>query len=283
MTGERAVDQKIVDSVLSVMTTCGMYDFAGEWVYAVGMPAKSGVAGGVLAVLPGQLGIGVFSPRLDARGNSVRGVAVCSELSRDFDLHFLRVPRSARSTIRAEYDLAQHALAAPAHRGRARGARRRRRTGARSTSCRATCRSPRVEALVRRIVDAAARDRGRRSPARGARSRRARRRCSASLVADLERAASASSWSPRGDQGGLAAQLEEAADRRPAAARCKTFPDLDPALEWCETEVLRRCGRGARRPPSTLAEHDVCRGLDAAALAHARDVRRGRVASSRAT
>src|SRR5204863_3166124 len=73
----------------------------------VGMPAKSGVAGGVLAVLPGQLGIGVFSPRLDARGNSVRGVAVCTDLSRDFSLHFLRVSRSARSTLRAEYDLGQ--------------------------------------------------------------------------------------------------------------------------------------------------------------------------------
>jgi len=106
-TGERAVDQRVVDSVLSVMTTCGMYDFAGEWLYAVGMPAKSGVAGGVLAVLPGQLGIGVFSPRLDARGNSVRGVAVCTDLSRDFNLHFLRVSRSARSTLRAEYDLGQ--------------------------------------------------------------------------------------------------------------------------------------------------------------------------------
>ena len=56
------------------MTTCGMYDNAGEWVYNVGLPAKSGVAGGVLAVLPGQLGIGVFSPPLDSRGNSVRGM-----------------------------------------------------------------------------------------------------------------------------------------------------------------------------------------------------------------
>ena len=45
------------------MATCGMYDFAGEWLYTVGLPAKSGVAGGVIAVLPGQLGIGVFSPR----------------------------------------------------------------------------------------------------------------------------------------------------------------------------------------------------------------------------
>jgi glutaminase len=106
ITGERALRGELVPSVLSVMTSCGMYDYAGEWLYEIGIPAKSGVAGGVLAVLPGQLGIGVFSPPLDARGNSVRGVAVCRDLSRDFELHFLRVPRPARSTLRARYDLA---------------------------------------------------------------------------------------------------------------------------------------------------------------------------------
>ena len=64
-----------------------MYDAAGEWIYRVGMPAKSGVSGGILAVLPGQLGIGVFSPRLNDRDNSVRGVKFCQELSRLFNLH----------------------------------------------------------------------------------------------------------------------------------------------------------------------------------------------------
>src|SRR5271170_325123 len=74
------------------METCGMYDSAGEWVYHVGMPASSGVAGGLIAVLPGQLGIGVFSPRLDRHGNSVRGVRVCQEISRNLDLHLLNRP-----------------------------------------------------------------------------------------------------------------------------------------------------------------------------------------------
>ncbi|HEV8312419.1 MAG TPA: glutaminase A, partial [Burkholderiaceae bacterium] len=72
-TGRRALSPAYVELVLSVMTTCGVYDFAGEWVWRVGMAAKSGVGGGIMAVLPGQLGVGVFSPLLDARGNSVRG------------------------------------------------------------------------------------------------------------------------------------------------------------------------------------------------------------------
>jgi glutaminase len=77
-----------------------MYDYAGEWIYTIGMPAKSGVAGGVIAVLPGQLGIGVFSPPLDARGNSVRGIRVCDELSRHLDLHLLNRPSVGKVALR---------------------------------------------------------------------------------------------------------------------------------------------------------------------------------------
>lgn len=100
LTGKRAVGADYVESMLSVMGSCGMYDAAGEWIYNVGMPAKSGVAGGIVAVLPGQLGIGVFSPRLDPRGNSVRGIAVCRELSRMYDLHMFKIPRVARTSVR---------------------------------------------------------------------------------------------------------------------------------------------------------------------------------------
>jgi glutaminase len=106
MTDERAIPADLVDKVLSVMMSCGMYDFAGEWLYGVGAPAKSGVAGGIIAVWPGQLGLGVFSPRLDARGNSVRGVAVCQDFSRELQLHSLRAPMLAGTAIRADYDLA---------------------------------------------------------------------------------------------------------------------------------------------------------------------------------
>jgi glutaminase len=86
-TGERALGARYVRDVLSVMHTCGMYDFAGQWAYRIGIPAKSGVSGGVLAVVPGKLGIGVFSPGLDAYGNSVRGTAVCEEISERLGLH----------------------------------------------------------------------------------------------------------------------------------------------------------------------------------------------------
>ena len=99
LTGKQALRGEYVESVLSVMGTCGMYDYSGEWLYNVGIPAKSGVAGGVLAVLPGQVGIGVFSPRLDAHGNSVRGIRVCQELSRHLDLHLYNRSVAGRSTI----------------------------------------------------------------------------------------------------------------------------------------------------------------------------------------
>jgi len=107
VTGKQAIRGEYVESVLSVMETCGMYDFAGEWLYHVGMPAKSGVAGGVIAVLPGQLGIGVFSPRLDSHGNSVRGIRVCKELSRHLDLHLLNRPAIGRFTVRLKHTAAE--------------------------------------------------------------------------------------------------------------------------------------------------------------------------------
>ncbi|MFD4368300.1 glutaminase A [Rhodococcus sp. NPDC058521] len=103
LTGDSALSPDLVEHVLSVMATCGMYDSAGEWITDVGLPAKSGVGGGILAVLPGQIGVSVYSPRLDEHGNSVRGVAACEALSRSLELHFLHVPRAARAAVRARY------------------------------------------------------------------------------------------------------------------------------------------------------------------------------------
>lgn len=89
ITGDRAVAPAYIRDILSVMYTCGMYNFAGEWAYKVGLPAKSGVSGGIIAVVPNQIGIAVFSPPLDRRGNSVRGVQVFEDLSQHFGLHLL--------------------------------------------------------------------------------------------------------------------------------------------------------------------------------------------------
>ncbi len=99
ITGERAIEARYVKDLLSVMLTCGMYDYAGEWAYRVGIPAKSGVGGGIVAVLPGVAGIGIFSPALDPKGNSVRGLKVCEELSTRFGLHAFESTPGAESLL----------------------------------------------------------------------------------------------------------------------------------------------------------------------------------------
>lgn len=100
LTGQRAVPEKFVANVLSVMATCGMYDASGDWLYRTGLPAKSGVGGGIMAVQPGRLGIAVFSPRLDAQGNSVRGLAVCHALTAELGLHMFDASQRAVPAIR---------------------------------------------------------------------------------------------------------------------------------------------------------------------------------------
>ena len=107
LTGERAIAHEYVDNVLGVMASCGMYDWSGEWIYRVGLPAKSGVGGGILAVLPGQLGIGVFSPPLDAQGNSVRAIRVCMDLARDLALHMFNPSAVPPPALRRSYNATQ--------------------------------------------------------------------------------------------------------------------------------------------------------------------------------
>jgi glutaminase len=84
-TGEQVVRSEVTRDLLTVALTCGMYDYAGEWAFSVGIPAKSGVGGGIVGILPGVGGLAVFSPRLDGHGNSVRGLRVFEELSQEFE------------------------------------------------------------------------------------------------------------------------------------------------------------------------------------------------------
>jgi len=87
LTGNRVFDFQYIKYVLTVMFTCGLYDYAGGWAYEVGLPAKSGVGGGIFGVVNRQLGVSVYSPKLDAQGNSVRGILACKELAGHFGLH----------------------------------------------------------------------------------------------------------------------------------------------------------------------------------------------------
>jgi glutaminase len=105
VTGVQVITPNVVARTLSVMTSSGMYDYAGEWIYRVGIPAKSGVGGGIVAALPSQIGLGTFSPCLDSHGNSVRGLKVCEALSARFDLHMLNRSADVRTCIIADYDV----------------------------------------------------------------------------------------------------------------------------------------------------------------------------------
>jgi len=87
VTGKKIFEPEVVRNCLSVMFTCGMSDFSGEFAFTMGFPCKSGVGGGLLIVVPGLFGMCVFSPRLGASGNSVRGVQFCEELSIRFAFH----------------------------------------------------------------------------------------------------------------------------------------------------------------------------------------------------
>jgi hypothetical protein len=87
MTENAVVGPLAVRHTLAVMFTSGMYNYAGRWAVDVGVPAKSGVSGGVLAVVNRQIGIASYSPRLDARGNSVRGIQASVQLAEELGLH----------------------------------------------------------------------------------------------------------------------------------------------------------------------------------------------------
>lgn len=87
VSGEQVIPRAVTRDLLTVALTCGMYNYAGEWAFSVGIPAKSGVGGGILGMLPGAGGLATFSPRLDPIGNSVRGLRVFEQMSEEFEMH----------------------------------------------------------------------------------------------------------------------------------------------------------------------------------------------------
>jgi glutaminase len=256
VTGEQVVPRSVVAPVLTVMSTCGMYDYAGEWLYRVGLPAKSGVSGGIAAALPGQLGLAAHSPRLDARGNSVRGVAAAELLSERLGLHLLRPNGRPRPGVRRTY------------RGDAVHSKRTRQRG--EAACLEDAGSAiavhellgdqsfvSVEVLVRAVLADPV-------PARW-------------WILDLSRV-SRIDLAARALFDGLVQQLQDSGQQpvlveprargpREVMGQLSTalprFPDVDRALEWCEAELLLAEGRRAELAEGLvpLAEQDLLRDL----------------------
>jgi glutaminase len=262
ITGERAISGDHVECVLSVMASCGMYDYAGGWIYHVGMPAKSGVAGGVLAVLPGQLGIGVFSPRLDAHGNSARAIKVCEELSRLWDLHQFDPPHAAHHARRLTYTAADHGSS----RSRSTAEReclRQHGVAIRVLELQGSLMFSSTERIVRDLADG---------------DLPAFLVVDCHHVTDVNDAAAlllgelADRFASRGTMvllthTGHLEPLETVFRRHdpssPAESRLR-FPATDDALEWCEDVVVERAMPSP--PPRTLdrlADHGLARGLTA--------------------
>jgi glutaminase len=264
LTGVRVASAETVQRVLVVMATCGMYDAAGEWLYTVGLPAKSGVSGTIMAVLPGSLGIAVHSPPLDEKGNSVRGLRACRRLAADFDLHLVR-DGSQRIPLHAAYTLAER---------RSKQVRTEAEVAALETLGRRTLvlelqgplSFPAVEIVLRRVLGA---EQG-----------------TGVVVLDLQRvelivdssvrflARLAATLAQRGATLVLAGTRDhDVAVRRvkrlavAAGAHVRSFDGHDAALAWCEDGLLAEEGLLREPTPIALRDHELLAGLPEADVA----------------
>ena len=101
VTGKRVCSNEVALQVQSVMASAGMYNGAGRWMASVGLPAKSGVSGGIIGTLPGRLGIAAFSPKLNENGNSVRAKKVFQRLNKHMGLHLMATEKRGRVAVRS--------------------------------------------------------------------------------------------------------------------------------------------------------------------------------------
>jgi glutaminase len=206
------------------------------------LPAKSGVAGGVIAVLPGRLGIGVFSPPLDDRGNSVRGVRVCEELSRSLDLHIFKHARRGPSPVRRTFTLAE--MTSKRQRDPAVAAKiARDGSVARAFELQGEIGFAEAEQVTRAVLEAPAE----------------------LVVLDLWRVrtihqAAVGLLAGLGDR---ISALSAAPDDLAQAMNVRTFEELDRALEFMEDELTGDTGAPT---PVSLGDHRVLRGISATDL-----------------
>ena len=275
MTHQQAATDATVRCVLSVMATCGMYDGAGEWFHTVGLPAKSGVSGGILAVLPGQMGLAVWSPRLDARGNSVRGLGVFKELSRTLGLHMVQAAHSHVDPVRASATVAtRHSKRVRSPQARASLA-----TGGRTNlllELQGDLDFGPVEVVIRTVLSSGTPDaivldlhRVDRVDLR-----------TAPILADLAMTLGgteqpALAWSGAGRH----TEALDAIDAQLLASGglpCPRFHELDAAIEWCEDGILGERPARAPDPAVELADHQAVRGISPAGIARLESTMRHR-------
>jgi len=266
VTGQSMYDAQYVRDVVSVMNSCGMYDYAGEWAYEVGMPAKSGVSGCIIAVIPGQIGIGVFSPPIDTHGNSVRGIRVCQEISNEFELHAFNNRTNVRSVIRRDYRgdvVSSNRLRTPEER----------KVLAKDghqvvvIEVQGALFFGSAEQLLRKLTLLAAgasfvvvdfkRVHFADTSARKLIYRAAR--AMAGGEAELV-------FSAIADDGPLGPLARELIEHGEAARVVRVFSDTDVALEWCEDQLLARSPQVSLGPKFALAELDLFKGLKQAEL-----------------
>jgi len=265
ITGEQVASRRTIRTVLSVMASCGMYDGAGAWFVGVGLPAKSGVSGGILAVLPGQLGIAVWSPPVDTRGNSVRGIAVCRDLSGVMDLHTFTAVLSQAPPYRS------HATLAVRRSKRVRSPREQGRIAEEGTSSHlfelhgdvgfAT-----VEAVIRSIGPLAAAAHVVLDLTRVTWIETAVTPLLVDLAVDLaDDVGSRLAWSA-GDAHAAVLDAIDLQLTQEGIAPPLRFSELDAAAEWCENRLLEG-GAASHGATIAFAEHPLLIGLSPTTVA----------------